>query len=899
MSFDLALAAEEERRRRKREGIILNAPAQWNEWLSTIFPHYFSAPFARRHEDFWGWVESVEKDKRPTPFVAIWGRGGGKCLSADTEIMLSSGLRKTIKDVRVGDKIISYSESEGRFVSDAVSKKYYSGKKQVMRIKTKAKKSIRLTSEHLILTYCGWKTAGELTIYDRIASPRRVPINPYIFDKTDEEVRFTAYILAEGGTSGKSSCLWTNSDGVIINDFKYCAESLGFSIRPSGRYGYYVRGASEWVRKNRLDGKLSINKRIPEWVFGLTERQKWLFLSAFIDTDGWVTLERGRLGITLANREMIVDLQYIFMQLGVLTVVYEKKNKHAGAWTVAVDSEYAELCSNRLSLLLKGDKLRQSLGGCKTKYSLLDVYPCEAMQGLPGGLNRKIRNISGMKLGNSAYDVTRGKLRRAMSLFPLHRWLKLEEDDVFWDRIVSIENDAGTEETFDIEVMNNHNMITNGLVTHNSTNAEAAAIRLAAKKVRRYAWYVSSTQDKADQHVDTIGAMLEDSETAKYYPELSDRALNKYGFSKGWRRQRLRTASGFTIDALGMDTGARGAKIDDQRPDLIVIDDVDELFDSVKSTLKKIKILTQSILPAGSKDCAVLFIQNLIHADSIASRLADNRADFLTDKILSGPYPAVNNLIVSQVQGKYTIQGGEPTWAGQDLATCQSQISTWGYSAFMQESQHDVDRGAGAWREVQFQHIDYTALPEFVRTAVWIDPAVSSTEQSDSMGISAGGITRAGKVIGLYWWEGITSPEDVLERGILKAMEVRATHVGVETDQGGDTWKSVYLRSLEKIKKRLKTQMSAERYNRLIFPAFTSRKAGGTDETTGRAYGSKVERNSKMLADYERGMVLHMNGTHPMIEKALWRFPKEPLDLADSWFWCWNDLRNKPQVRAL
>lgn len=432
-----------------------------------------------------------------------------------------------------------------------------------------------------------------------------------------------------------------------------------------------------------------------------------------------------------------------------------------------------------------------------------------------------------------------------------------------------------------------------------STNAEAAAIYLAAKGVRKYAWYISSTQDKADQHVANIGAMLENSQVGKYYPGLSNRALNKYGNSKGWRRERLRTASGFTIDSLGLDTGARGAKVDEQRPDLIIIDDVDELFDTFKTTQKKIQTLTQTLLPAGSIDCAVLFIQNLIHVDSIASRLVDGRADFLTDRIVSGPHPAVKNLVCEQVDGKFIIKSGTATWEGQSLDTCQSQILQWGYSAFMNESQHDVEKTGGLWDHIEFRHEIFQSLPEFVRTAVWVDPAISETDESDSMGISAAGITRQRIIYGLYWREFITSPENALETAILKAIEIRSLTVGVETDQGGDTWKSVYDKALATVKARLLKQLPRERYNRIIFPRFISRKAGATDETTGHGYGSKVERNAKMLSDYERGQVIHMIGTHSTIEKALRRFPRAPLDVADSWFWCWDDLRNKKMVRGL
>ncbi len=429
-----------------------------------------------------------------------------------------------------------------------------------------------------------------------------------------------------------------------------------------------------------------------------------------------------------------------------------------------------------------------------------------------------------------------------------------------------------------------------------SMNAEGGVIRLAAKKVRKYAWYISSTQDKADGHVDTIAAMLENSETNKYYPDLSDRAINKFGNSKGWRRSRLRTASGFTVDAMGLDTGARGSKIEESRPDIIIIDDVDELFDTVKTTLKKIRTLSQTILPAGSSDCAVLFVQNLISPDSVASRLLDGRADMLADKIVSGPYPAIENMEYElNKEGRYMITGGEATWEGQDLDVCQEQIFTWGLSSFLQEAQHDVDKGGGIWKHVQWMRTDYSDLPDFVRTAVWVDPAVSETDESDSMGISAGGIDIHNIVTGLYWWEDITSPEDALERAIKKAVEFKSLTVGVETDQGGDTWRTVFNVALAKVKEEYKKKLSRDEYHSISWPEFTSEKAGGTDEKTGKSYGSKVERNSKMLTAYENGQVRHMIGTHKTIEKALKRFPNTPLDVADSWFWCWHDLtRNVP-----
>lgn len=414
-----------------------------------------------------------------------------------------------------------------------------------------------------------------------------------------------------------------------------------------------------------------------------------------------------------------------------------------------------------------------------------------------------------------------------------------------------------------------------------STTAELGVARIGARKTRNYVWYVSSTQDKADKHVESISALLESPKLARYYPDLSSRKLGKYGNSKGWRRSRLRTASGLTVDALGLDVGARGAKVEENRPDMMIFDDVDEKTDGLPATLKKIDTITTSLLPAGSNDLATLFIQNVIHPESIAMRLVDGRADFMADRVISGPYPALEGLAYESKGGQFFITAGMPTWQGQDITVCQDQIRTWGLSAFLQEAQHTVEQTGGIWDHIEFRHCERHEVPELVRACVWVDPAVTSTDKSDCMGIQADGIDEQDFIYRLYSWQDVTSPENAVQRAILKALEIGADHVGIETDQGGDTWQSVYLRVCERLEREAGTYGIIGRR----FPAFVSDKAGA-------GYGSKVERNSRMLTDYEQGKVIHVIGTHSTLERSLKRFPIKPLDLADAAFWSWHDLRD-------
>jgi len=414
-----------------------------------------------------------------------------------------------------------------------------------------------------------------------------------------------------------------------------------------------------------------------------------------------------------------------------------------------------------------------------------------------------------------------------------------------------------------------------------STSAELLTVAIGARQKRRYAWYICETQDQADKHIDTIAGMLESKQVAGYYSEMATRKVGKYGNSRGWRRNRLRTEH-FTIDGMGLDSASRGAKVEEDRPDWMVFDDLDSKHDSLATTAKKIETITTSLLPAGSNDLAVLAIQNLIIPNGIFSQLADGRAEFLNDRIVSGPYPAVDGLTVEQREDGFVIVDGIATWEGQPLTVCQQQIRDWGLSAFRAEAQHEIDDPPGGmFDHLEFRHCAWDAVPwkQIVRSAVWVDPAVTTTDQSDSMGIQADALAEDGTIYRLWSWEQITTPEDALRRAILKAVEVGSLTVGVETDQGGDTWRSVYAQVVAQLKTERAFTVGKP------IPVFRSDKAGA-------GHGPKTHRASQMLVDYEQGRLVHVLGTHQMLERALRRFPKtKPFDLTDAAYWSWFDLR--------
>jgi hypothetical protein len=77
------------------------------------------------------------------------------------------------------------------------------------------------------------------------------------------------------------------------------------------------------------------------------------------------------------------------------------------------------------------------------------------------------------------------------------------------------------------------------------------------------------------------------------------------------------------ITALSVDGALRGLKDREHRPDLIVVDDVEDA-DSVRShelRERRYRWLKSEAIPAGADGCAIFVIGNRLHEDSLVSRL--------------------------------------------------------------------------------------------------------------------------------------------------------------------------------------------------------------------------------------------------------------------------------------
>ncbi len=108
---------------------------------------------------------------------------------------------------------------------------------------------------------------------------------------------------------------------------------------------------------------------------------------------------------------------------------------------------------------------------------------------------------------------------------------------------------------------------------------EAIVAMMLCRGRRRYFLYCGDIQARAEDHLQNIASLLETDQVEHYYPNVGKRLLGKWGNVRGWRRMRIRCGNGATVDAIGLDTAARGVKLENMRPDGICHEVGTRIFD--------------------------------------------------------------------------------------------------------------------------------------------------------------------------------------------------------------------------------------------------------------------------------------------------------------------------------
>lgn len=149
----------------------------------------------------------------------------GKCLAADSEIVVASGAVKTIAQIYADKKAeLLTLDNCGKLRMASPTAFVDDGIKPVFRVKTRLGRTVDTTLTHPFLTLDGWKRLEDLTPGATIAVPRTLPV--FGTDAMDEKrAKILGYLLGDGGLVDNSP-EFTNSDARLTDDFAACLSAF-------------------------------------------------------------------------------------------------------------------------------------------------------------------------------------------------------------------------------------------------------------------------------------------------------------------------------------------------------------------------------------------------------------------------------------------------------------------------------------------------------------------------------------------------------------------------------------------------------------------------------------------------------------------------------------------------
>jgi predicted phage terminase large subunit-like protein len=136
--------------------------------------------------------------------------------------------------------------------------------------------------------------------------------------------------------------------------------------------------------------------------------------------------------------------------------------------------------------------------------------------------------------------------------------------------------------------------------------------------LRHYIPIISDSLDQAKERLQSIKAELESNE----------RILEDFGDLRGarWQEEEIETANFIKIKALGQGMKFRGRKYLNFRPDLIILDDIEDKKDVQSEGLRKDleDWFKSTVMRLGWKDTKILVVGNYLHHECLLKTLAKN-----------------------------------------------------------------------------------------------------------------------------------------------------------------------------------------------------------------------------------------------------------------------------------
>lgn len=368
--------------------------------------------------------------------------------------------------------------------------------------------------------------------------------------------------------------------------------------------------------------------------------------------------------------------------------------------------------------------------------------------------------------------------------------------------------------------------------------------------------FVAAFSDSAAQaqgHLMTFKTELDMNEyLSEDFPALCQPMKSQYtGRPMAQSAERIAQANGFVFDANGIDTNSLGKKFGTQRPDLIILDDIEKgekNYSEYQASRQKNTVF-DDIAPMNMA-AKMVFVGTTTMPNSVMDQFR-KKAEGYDDPELA--WIDEQNVKVHYFPAILTDDYGVERSIWPEKWTLEWLQSERGNRSFAKNFMNKPMATDGQFWTAEDVIIE--DIEDFGNTIMSIDPAVTKNKVSDFSGISI--LSRATSPDGkqrIYirhaeQFKG--TPSELAAKAELLAEIYQVGVIYVETNQGGDLWKDVFKNVQAKYRSK---------HQKL----------------------SKEVRAGKVLNFYEKDRIRHTK-VFPILEEQMWSFPKlKHEDVLDS-----------------
>jgi replicative DNA helicase len=437
------------------------------------------------------------------------------CMTADTTLLRAdTGTPVTFEELlRDGWKDVPVWSLDERhqLVSAPITNVFESGTKDVFLLRLASGREVKATANHPFLTFSGWTPLGELRTGDRLAIPRRVPAPLAAgLGWSEHRIGLLAHLLGDGCVIKRQPVHYTSNDPENL-DFVEAAAAAEFGISPrrvaqetwwhsylpAPAHCTHGRGnpIHEWFRELGIEYRGAHDKRLPNALYAASDDEICVFLRHLWATDGCVWLPHSnstaKVYYATVSRDLADGVAHLLARLGIIARIrqVQKAGYAANYHVIVADAPSLRSFCARVGVHGRRGETARELGAwvaTRTTNTNVDTVPLgvwnlvKSERVRAGLTERQFQAAIGTNYcGTTLYKScpSRERLMRCAHALGSETLREIASNDVFWDKIVSIEP-LGPQPVYDATVKKTHNFVANGINAHNSIEQDADVVIL-------------------------------------------------------------------------------------------------------------------------------------------------------------------------------------------------------------------------------------------------------------------------------------------------------------------------------------------------------------------------------------------------------------------------------------